>query len=97
MRKYEKAEYCCMIGIKFEMREACEEVLERIAAMDPTFKYSIYNSVFPQYDQVIVVSSGSKDQAHKRGLLLTKRYFPKEYSLAYWVKEVSMLDTQVER
>ena len=85
-----------MIGIKFEMREACEDVLEGIASVDPTFKYSIYNSKFPQYDQVIIVSSETKDQAHKRGLLLTKRYFPEEYSLIYWVKPVSHVHTQAE-
>lgn len=85
-----------MIGIMFDMREACEKVLEHLAERDPTFKYSIYNSRFPQYDQIIIVSSGSRDQAHKRGLLLTKRYFPQEYGLIYWVKEVSMANTQVE-
>jgi len=84
-----------MIGIMFDMREACEKVLEHLASVDPTFRYSIHNSRFPQYDQIIIVRSASRDQAHKRGLLLTKRYFPQEYGLIYWVKEVSQIHTQV--
>jgi len=97
------SDFCCMIGIKFDMREACEKVLERIALKDPSFRYTIYNSRFPQYDQIIVVSSASRDQAHKRGLLLCKGteekppYFPREYGLIYWVKEVSHVDQQIIR
>jgi len=93
---YEKVEFCCCIGIKYEMRPECEKILENLRRKDRTFRYSIYNSKFPQYDQVIIVRGENRDQAHKRGLLLTKRYFPKEYNLQYWVKEVSQIQTQVE-
>jgi len=98
-------EWCCCIGIKFQMRAECEKVLENLAQKDPTFKYTIYNSHFPQYDQVIIVSAESRDQAHKRGLLLCgkdvpgqekKCYFPKEYGLCYWVKETTMVNTLVK-
>lgn len=97
MTKYRKVDYCCMIGISYNMRAKCEEILEDIANIDSTFKYSIYNSKFPQYDQIIIVSSGTKDQAHKRGLLLCRRYFPEEYNLVYWVKPVRHIHTQVEK
>jgi len=92
---YEKVEFCCCIGIKYEMRKTLEKILEDIAKKDSTFKYSIYNSRFPQYDQIIIVSSRSRDQAHKRGLLLTKKYFPTEYNLQYWVKEVTHVEQQI--
>jgi len=97
MSKYKKVEFCCMIGITYEMRPECEKILDDLAEKDPTFKYSIYNSKFPQYDQIIIVSSGSRDQAHKRGLLLCKRYFPPEFNLQYWVKEVSHVEQQISR
>ena len=84
-----------MIGITFDMREKCEEILQDIAGRDSTFKFAIYNSKFPQYDQIIIVGSGTKDQAHKRGLLLCRRYFPKEYNLLYWIKPVTHVQTQV--
>lgn len=93
---YKKVDYCCMIGITFDMREKCEEILKDIANRDPTFRYAIYNSKFPQYDQIIIVGSGTKNQAHKRGLLLCKRYFPEEYNLTYWVKPVTHTHTQVK-
>ena len=86
-----------MIGISFDMREKCEAILQDIARIDPTFKFAIYNSKFSQYDQIIVVGSGTKDQAHKRGLLLCRRYFPKEYNLIYWVKPVTHIHTQVKK
>ena len=86
-----------MIGISLDMREACEEILKDIASKDPTFKYHIYNSKFPQYDQIIIVSSETKKQAHGRGLLLCRRYFPQEYNLLYWVKPVAHARSQVKR
>lgn len=92
---YKKVDYCCMIGIKFEMREKLEKILKDIAEVDPTFKFGIHNSKFPQYDQIIIVSSKTRDQAHKRGLLLCKRYAPEEYSLQYWVKPVTHAKTQI--
>lgn len=104
MSKYKRVEFCCVIGIKYEMRAACEKILERIARVDPTFRFSIYNSKFPQYDQVIIVSATSRDHAHHRGLLLCgkdepgkekRSYFPKEYNLTYWVKEVSHVKEQI--
>lgn len=85
-----------MIGITYAMRPRLEKILKDIAKKDPTFKFNIFNSKFPQYDQIIIIGSGTRDQAHKRGLLLTKRYFPEEFNLQYWVKEVTHAQGQVE-
>jgi len=93
---YKKVDWCCMIGISFDMRPVLEEILERIAEKDPTFRYTIYNSQFPQYDQIIVISSETNDQAHKRGLLFCKKYAPEEFNLTYWVKPITQIAEQIK-
>ena len=61
--------------LKEEQKQRVEAVCRDISKKDPTFRYSIE-------DDFLLVASENKDQAHKRGLLLCKKYF-KDFDLGY--------------
>jgi hypothetical protein len=50
------------------------------------FNWYLQKSNIKNADHVIVVESQTEEQAHKRGLLITKRY-AKDLKLYYWIKK----------
>lgn len=80
--------YLTCIGLKDEDVERVKKVCSDIFKKDKTFLYAVNDSMFKKYDKVLRVRSESKDQAHKRGTILVKKYF-EGMNLVYWVKEVS--------
>lgn len=70
--------------LKQKLRKVCEDITNK----DPTFQWRIWiNYQAKTMDYVLIVFSGNKDQAHKRGMWITKKSIPEE-ELLYFVKPV---------
>jgi len=96
--RYNPVMYACCIGIKRDMAKKLAEICKDISERDPTFKFRFYESKFPVYDLVLICFAEpnekypkSKDRAHAIGLLITRKYAPKEWGLLYWVKRVTAI------
>ena len=62
-----------IIQIK-ENEEGVEKVCSGIANIDDTFVFEIKKR---KYGTFLEIESDTEDKAHKRGMLLTKKYLPK--------------------
>lgn len=73
-----------------------KDVLSAISMEDSSFKFQIRKQTSSS-DYIAMIRSYSLDQAHKRGLLITKRYIrevtPK---LIYWVREAKNWSSQID-
>ena len=67
--------FLTIISIKPEDREKIEEICNGIAEKDESFRYWFEEK---RYGTFLVIASENKNRAMKRGLLLCKKYFPKE-------------------
>lgn len=64
---------------------------------DSSFKFQIRKQTSPRSDYIAMIRSYSLDQAHKRGLLITKRYLQEVTPrLIYWVREAKNWSAQVD-
>lgn len=74
------------IGFGKELYKKVEALCSEIGEMDATFRWKIRRwTVNKKYEYVLTVESESRDQAFKRGELLTKKYL-QGAGLLYWVK-----------
>ena len=62
------------IPFRKEQYNQVEKTLTSISKKDTSFKFWIKKSTFPGFEYLALVRSYSLDQAHKRGLLITKKY-----------------------
>jgi hypothetical protein len=75
-----------IIGFKEWQRDRIFEVCQKIGEKDATFKWGTYPPRGPDYDGALVVFSPRQDTAHRRGLLLCRRYLD-DLGLLYFVTE----------
>jgi hypothetical protein len=74
------------IGFSKNLVEEVEKICFDTSKRDPTFLYRIVYPIKGKYDAILQIESKDKDTAHKRGLLLVKKYL-NGYNLLYWVSE----------
>ncbi len=78
------SEYLGMMEFDNNLLERIKKVCEDTRAKDKTFKFQIKKSKFKK-DKILIVSSESKNQSHRRLTWLVKKVL-KEHNLIYWVK-----------
>jgi hypothetical protein len=82
--------WATLIGFGEEEAKAVEETCRRIAQKDSTFRYRIgpmFERFRGKYPYVLVIESKTRNQAIKRGLLLTQKYLA-GYNLLFWVWDI---------
>jgi hypothetical protein len=88
--------YRVCIGLRFEDYDRVKTLMEELSVKYPEQRWKIY--AFPEaklihgresYPFILVVVADSYDKAHKIGLSLVKKHFPKIgiADALYWVKE----------
>lgn len=76
------------IGLTEDLHKQAEEKASEIAAIDKTFQYAFvkpFGKFKNKYSIILSIKSDTEAQAHKRGLLFTRKYLESEEPMFYWV------------
>lgn len=76
--------YVTVMGFKAKDKDRIMKVCREIYEKDKSFVWAVNPSKFDKYDYVLRIKSEDLDTAHKRGLLLTRKYL-EDLNLSYWV------------
>lgn len=91
-----KGKWCILIGYEAKYEKDVTPVVEQLKNEYPEQQWNIMLSQFPQYDYILTGFASNRDEAHKIGLSAVKKYLPKFMNLTYWVKEISLVNDNVD-
>jgi len=95
MGKYSGA-WLIMIGFKTESLKDVAPVVERLKEDYPQQGWNIMGSKFPIYDHILCGVADNRDDAHKIGLSVVRKWMPPHLNLLYWIKEKNLIYCNVE-
>lgn len=85
-----------MIGFKTESLKDVDPVVRRLQQKFPRQGWNVMASKFPIYDHILVGVADTRDDGHKIGLAVVKKWLPEAMNAIYWLKEKNLIYTNVK-
>jgi len=87
-----------MVGFKAERLKTLKPIIEQLQSEFPSQEWNVMNSRFPKiYDFILCGFADSRDESHKIGLSVVRKYMKPEWNMTYWVKEINLTQYNVEQ